>query len=186
MTAPTHSSPILEFTSGSPDLFNSYDHSAGWSFNTNEAMVVNALDVFDPTGAGQVRLYDGNGTVLASATVTTTDPVEGTPIQFYTQAITPVSLAANTTYYIAQDFAAGTTKVLDLAVGVTTDFSITYVKTVTSIGLGLNPTSDNQYGGAYNPAFFGPNFDIAVPEPASLTIFGIGAAVLGLTRRRRA
>jgi len=40
------------------------------------------------------------------------------------------------------------------------------------------------------PAYFGPNFtytSAAVPEPASLTMFGLGAVVLvaGAIRRRR-
>ena len=81
------------------------DFSAGWEFTTNQAIAVNALDAYDPTGTGSVRLYNSVGTVLASATVTASDPTEGTPILFYSHAIAPVTLAANTSYFIAQDFA---------------------------------------------------------------------------------
>jgi len=70
-----------------------FDASAGWSLKTNQAITVAALDAFDPTGngtAGAVRLYNASGTVLASATVTTSDPKEGSPISFYSHAISPV------------------------------------------------------------------------------------------------
>ncbi len=39
--------------------------SLGWSFTTNQAITVVALDDFDPSGGGNnnVRLYDGSGNV---------------------------------------------------------------------------------------------------------------------------
>jgi hypothetical protein len=46
--------------------------------------------------------------VLASATVTNSDPSGGSPVSFFSHAIPAISLAANATYYIVQDFAAAT------------------------------------------------------------------------------
>jgi hypothetical protein len=82
--------PVLQFSAlstGTPG----FAASAGWSFITNEAVKVTALDAFDPTGtgAGGVRLYTASGTVLASVKVTTSDPKQGSPISFYSAAITP-------------------------------------------------------------------------------------------------
>jgi hypothetical protein len=76
--------PVLEFSSGTVMAADGLaPASAGWSFTTNQAVNVTALDAFDPTGtgAGGVRLYTGSGTVLASATVTTSDNQEGSPIK---------------------------------------------------------------------------------------------------------
>ena len=69
------------------------------SFTTNQAITVVALDAYAVNAAGnQVRLYDSTGTTLASATVLPTDPIEGSPTQFFSHAITPLSLAAGRTY----------------------------------------------------------------------------------------
>jgi hypothetical protein len=101
-TAPAAATPVLEFSSGPPTGVPPSAGQAltgGWSFTTNRAITITALDALDPTGdgtAGAVRLYDGNGNVLASATVTTSDPQEGSPILFYSHAIAPVTLAADT------------------------------------------------------------------------------------------
>ena len=101
-----HAGPILEFSGGTEAPVAS-DASLGWSFTTNQSIIVVALDAFDPTGrdgtVGAVRLYNGSGIVLASALVTASDPIEGAPTPFYSEAITPVSLAANSTYYIVED-----------------------------------------------------------------------------------
>ena len=51
-----------------------------------------------------MRLYSTQNplTPLASANVSSSDPTEGSPTTFYTQAITPVTLPAGM-YYIVED-----------------------------------------------------------------------------------
>jgi hypothetical protein len=182
--------PVLEFSNSSTlDTF-SPDASVGWSFTTNQAITVTALDVFDPSGTGNVRLYNAAGTTLASVTLTAADAQEGTPTLFFTRAITPITLLAYTTYYIAQDEVESTTSLFhNINVGdLLVNPLITYGAEVAALGLGQNPTADVA-AGSFNSAFFGPNFDAQpaqVPEPASLALVGMGIAGLAILRRRKA
>ena len=40
-------------------------------------------------------------------------------------------------------------------------------------------------GQIYDPSYFGPNFDIATPEPSSAALIGAGLVGLGWLRRRK-
>lgn len=168
------------------------DFSLGWSFTTKEAINVTALDAWvnGVAASTKVRLYDSSGVTIASATVTTGDPVEGTLGIFYSQTITPVLLQAGQTYYIAQDEPAGS---LFMAFAILrVNPAISYLGGVSADGLSQNPTSDVS-GGGNDPAYFGPTFDFnpvtsAVPAPESLilaltaVVFSVGAS--GWRRRR--
>jgi len=79
-----------------------------------------------------VVLYDSAGSVLASATVSPSDPQEGTPTLFDLHAITAVSLSDNTTYYIAEDVEPDLTLFLAGAGGLATNPSITYLGEISS------------------------------------------------------
>jgi hypothetical protein len=178
--------PVLEFSPGSGNVanFTGGDTSGGWSFTTNQAITVVALDAFNPNSGNDVRLYDGNGTVLASAIVLPTDPTEGSPIPFYTHAIAPVTLAAGQTYYIAEDFPANINGFWIKTDSPMTDPAITYGAAVfAAAGLGQDPTTD-AFHGNLNPGYFGPNFDIggttsAAPEPGTMVIVMVALAVTG-------
>ncbi len=154
--------------------------SAGYSFVTNEAVTINALADFAPLATGtDVRLYNGLGTVLAEATVTPSDPSDGT---FNFAAISPLSLPAASIFYLAADTATGQPGEWSVT-GLTTNPAITFSGPVESFGFGNNPTSDLQ-NGALSPAYFGPSFAI-VPEPSAYLTAMIGSAFLliaGLVR----
>lgn len=187
--APASATPVLEFTGGSLSYSGGGDLTLGWAFTTTEAISVTALDAYDPTGDGLVQLYDGSGDVLASVNVTSSDPTEGSPTSFFSAAITPVTLAAGTTYYIAQDdVATAETTTLVYTGPVTTSSLITYGGSVSAEGLAQTPTTDVLNTNGLDPAYFGPNFDASpapAPEPASLTLLGAGLTGLGAVRRRR-
>jgi PEP-CTERM motif-containing protein len=166
-------------------------HKCGLS-RSDAALSVTALDAFDPNGdgaAGTVRLYNASGTVLASAKVTTTDPKEGSPIMFFSAKLSkPLVLAAETTYFIAEDLGTATTANGNVS-GLTTSSAIKYDGEVAAMGQGKNPTTDAT-GGMFSPGIFGPNFDLtlgasAVPEPATWAMMLSGFAGLGYAAFRR-
>jgi hypothetical protein len=182
-----HAGPAFEFTS--TGTLEASDASLGFRFTTNQAISVVALDAHGVNDAGsQVRLYNAAGTTLASATVLPTDPIQGSPTPFFSHAITPLSLAAGQTYYVAEDYVEGDPDVLFNATFTNIDPSVAYGSGVFAFGLGLNPTS-NGFPFA-NKGFFGPNFEVAsVPEPSSF-VAGLTAMAFGLCyfwrRARRA
>ena len=185
---------VLEYTSANTD--SSAGYTLGWSFTTTQAVSVTALDVWSGSSIGgqtsfNVRLYNSAGTTLRSATVLNTDPIEGAPTTFYTHAVTPLALAASTTYYIAMDedpTFTNATFVQEGASGLTTNSGITYGSAVAALGFGTNPTS-LIVTNPTNPAWFGPNFDVAsVPEPSSMILLVLAVGGVGFTasmRRRR-
>jgi hypothetical protein len=185
--ASANADPVLEFSGGTTSFSGGGDETTGWSFTTNSAISVTALDAFDPTGNGLVQLYDANSNILASVNVTSGDPTEGSPTSFFSAAITPVTLAANTTYFIAEDdVAADFTTAMVLTDTPTTSALITYVGGVGGPGLGSTWTTDTLNSGGLDPSYFGPDFDaVAAPEPASLTLLGFGMAGLAALRRRK-
>jgi hypothetical protein len=157
--------------------------TAGWSFTVGPTSIsVLALDYYSApaaTGVANVRLYTAGGTVLASASVVSSDPTIGNASYlFNSHAISAVSLSANTTYYIAADIPVGQSYASHATVTQVAP-EITYVGGLTSLGLGGKPTSD-----LFNllpQSYFGPSFEFvantggpnAVPLPSS-TVMGLG------------
>ena len=178
--------PVLEFTTIGLQTQANQNLSLGWSFTTNGNITVTGLDAYDPSGTGLVQLYNGAGQVLASATVTTAGKTVGSPIEFYSAPITPVVLTAGNTYYIDEDIVANTTYEIGEGSGISTNPLISYLGSVSDEGLGKTPTSEYPGSSAYDPGFFGPNFEITTPEPGSLAlVFGAGVTCVGALARRR-
>jgi hypothetical protein len=160
----------------------------GWKFTTTSAITVVALDAYDPEpGSGHVWLYDSLDDVLATAIVSLSDAMVGAPQAFYSHSVTPVTLAAGQTYYIAEDYdgtAAAFPQFYANVGSLTTASQIQYGGGTLASGLDQFPTHDSLFGGTTNPAYFGPNFEIA-PEPSTLAL-GAGALVgLAVLRRRK-
>ncbi len=188
--------PILTTSGGPqpPEAGLTGDATIGWAFETGASPItVVALDSLILTqtalfgegpnvGATTVRLYDGLGNIIASATVSTADPMETAGLSYYAHGITPVTLAANNTYYIAEDYQVGYLYALPTITPSMTN-GATYVGGVSEWGIGGMPT-DNLLDPNRTDVFlyFGPNFDAApsaVPEPSTMTVVGV-AAITGL------
>lgn len=94
----------VNFTNGTIEPTGTYV-SAGFSFTTNQTVTIDALADFSPLATGSdVRLDNSAGTTLATATVLSSDPSDGT---FEFHSITPIILSSRTTCYIAADIVVG-------------------------------------------------------------------------------
>jgi len=177
--------PATDFTGGDTAT-NGGASTQGYSFTTMFSPVtIDALGLWSTTPpAGQtVRLYlDGASVNLASANIASTDPISSTTAngnQYRFHTITPVTLLANTTYdIVADDSGTGEVRVNDT--GVSLNSSITFGSARQANGMGLFPTSDASLVGPY----FGPTFEVAVPEPGSVGLLAVAAFPVLLRRRR--
>lgn len=170
--------------------FNNNPWSLGYEFTVNSAINVTHLGFFDyeENGFGtshDVGIYTSTGTLLASTTVTSADPIEN--LFRYHALSSSLALAAGQNYVIV-----GTTGADDYVWDQPT-FStapeITFVKNmyILSSVLAFPDTTDPSISNGY----FGPNFKFenagpVVPEPSALISGAIAGLIgLGVARRRR-
>jgi len=189
--------PVLGFSGGSLYTIN-INATIGYEFQTGQAITVTALDAFDASALGlstydhpsEVFLYNAQGTVLASATLSTSDSTEsGGNYTFYTTSITAVDLAANTDYFIAEDISANNT-VFAQATSSTGEYGVSFVTGVGIFGFGNQPTSNIDIGGLVEDGSITADFDATptvapTPEPSSLALLSTGVLSLGAMVRRR-
>ncbi len=166
----------------------------GFQFNVNTSISVTGLGVFDDTQNGlidsyPIAIFDSAGVSLISSTVNsgTTDPLIN---QFRYSSVAPFALSPGL-YYIGALYSTGNDGLL--GPGVATNFATSSEITFNQGGYAFGGTLSaplNLVG--TSPGYFGPNFTFTsasatVPEPASLTMFGLGAVglVAGAMRRRR-
>ncbi len=160
----------------------------GYKFTVGATpLVIDALGLNSGTGSLSftvpVHLWlDGTAIDLASVGINTSDPLSsvqaGGTLQYRYEAITPLLLAANTTYVIGADVQS----FQGAAFGgtVVQDSRITVGPTISEASTHPTANSDSL------PQHFGPSFQIsAVPEPSSIGLIGLSLLGSILLRRTR-
>jgi len=158
--------------------------SLGYEFQALQSVSVTGLAFFTGGGISQnhdVGLWDSNGNLLASTTITSGSPVIGTG-GFLWESIVPVILTAGDYYYVAGE--TGSDNYSYEPSGVTINPAISFVAAayVSSGTLAFPDSTDPSTLG-----YFGGNvvLSTAAPEPSSMAmLLGGGMMLLGFVRRR--
>jgi hypothetical protein len=135
---------------------------------TNATITQATLRLRDVTGADDIFVYGfaGNG-VFSAASVTTGS-----------QLFQAASNASPDSYDVS-------TFVEALSTGVEAGFSIRQSPVSDSVTTGFFETSQDQYVPQLTIAYTVPTPASTVPEPVSLSLFGVGMLGMGLSRRRK-
>jgi hypothetical protein len=186
----SQATPALNFTGTTVDWNDGNNYSLGWSFTANQNLFVNSLGVYVApdfstgnrifTQDHAVGIFDANQNLIASATVSNSDALDG--FFRYHSLAAPVLLNSGSTYFIAAYMGADQ-YTLDTT-GFSTSSAISYNGSYYSAGNSLTfpATADATTANGY----FGPNMDVTpVPEPGTLALFGAGLGMALIVVRRR-
>ena len=171
---------------GAPGVFASYVTLAGGSLNAQSNVVLDAGGTrYIAMSGGTVSTWDASGTFLGSTSLIGFSGIEA----FYPQSRGIVSVGGKwLTYNGLGDLSEwdpatgarlGTTTLLGAGVSFDGQFSLSYTGGKVWVADGSGP---EYYWRGYD---VGLSDVAAVPEPASITLIGIGLAGLGLVARKR-
>jgi hypothetical protein len=179
----TYQEAITDFSGASS---TSYPGTIGWTFQTTANIELVSLGCFNylfpDYGAISVGFWKGDGTLLASNTVTSSTAPSG--LARY-ESIAPISLVSGQTYYIGAYYPGG------LNLQVASFASSATVTSATEIQAGLIVKTASGFGFpgvAEGPgAALGPTFQFSrnVPEPSAVALLCLGGLGLAAWRVRR-
>jgi hypothetical protein len=192
---------------GTPASHNNND-LAGWNFTTTDPIDVTAVGIFVsnqtrraiPTLVEdhQVGIYPGGGGAnLAIATILG-GAVPDAQGYAYVALTTPLTLSANTTYFIgayynanSPDWMRASGGAVTMAAGLTFNGANLYYNIPPGQGA-FDPSSTANASNHFfvgNNSYFGPNFQFApagIPEPGTFWLLGLSSVCLLVARRRLA
>ncbi|MEM8944197.1 MAG: DUF4082 domain-containing protein [Planctomycetota bacterium] len=174
--------PALTFTGGIvSDITN--DTVVGWRFTADAAVTVDALGMYDTDGDGfrtatEVGLWDINGALLATASVTSADPIDA---GFRFSPIAPLRLTAGQDYVVAGTLNADTD-----GDNYVYNVQATTVSGITFVDSRAIDTSTLQFPTSFlgnRQGWFGGNISV-VPEPNTFALAGVSVLAMACRRRR--
>lgn len=187
ITSSAYAGPALDFMTVT-NSGTSGSYAVGFEFTTTSPTIVDSLGYYDDfrdgfLGDHQVGIFDLQGILLTSATVTTSDPL-GTVNHGYWfrwHQITPLLLDG--TYVVAAT--TGDDNYSWFFKADPADFAQNWVvsnnaRLDSSTSLILPTTVDTSVYG-----IFGPNLGSPVPEPSTLVLVALGIAGAALLRRKQ-
>jgi MYXO-CTERM domain-containing protein len=166
----------------------------GWSFTLSQSVTVSELGGWDLAYGDfdvEIGIWNASGALVASHAVTYTDP---TADGFNFEALSSAVVLPAGSYVIGEYFPTNPNGAVfaAFATGYTTDAAVTWTGELWDgrvDGSFEEPAGDTFHGGD-DAAYFGPDFMVegsqsaSTPEPATLSLVGLGLAEL--LRRRRA
>ena len=157
----------------------------GWNFEPLTEIRLTDLGCFQSyaqnNGSVQVGVWTDTGTLLASNIVSATDLLINSSVY---QPVTPVVLSSNTVYVIGLHALSGNTP---FSIAIPPDDGSISVSSDIQLNSAVNAQSGFTFPASNlgdGMMFVGPNFryDWTIPEPSTVTIFGLG--LLALVARR--
>lgn len=203
-TSPVRAQVALTFTSvGSTSYLDAHSRMLGWQFTVNQNFSVSAFGWFDWNQDGlsashQIGLWDTAGsTLLASVTIPSGTAAALTGDFRYVSLGSNLALQTGHTYMIAGfDPGSNDQHVWDAFLSGYNGFDVAGFSSDSRINLTVGNAIGNATGsfgfpsgviGDSRSALMGPNFLIAIPEPATVgLVLGGLVLALGVWRRKSA